>query len=262
MGLSIENITTQNDYVPANTFGQATPIIAGWYIVANAVAAVQLTTGIHGQPTKQEEVICPPGIYPIQSNQKNPITTIAFRSFVAGTPAQVVGAVFYPSDSFIQSGGAFDSQITPGGGIVPPTVPGTVLAYQELLAPVLVNNAALPGDVIVTLPSIALTGAQVINVEFWAPRVDSPGAAPNDAIGLVLLENGVVIANPWGIIQPSIAGAQRLPVKLERRLSGLAAGNYVYEVQATITAPGPGFVFAGVGGAADYAPAYGKVVQE
>lgn len=120
MGLSIENITTQDAYVPANTFGQGTPMVAGWFIVANAVAAVQLTTGVHGQPSKQEEVSCPPGIYPIQSNPKNPITTIAFRSFVAGSPAQVIGAVFYPSDSYIQSGGSFDAQITPGGGVTPP----------------------------------------------------------------------------------------------------------------------------------------------
>ncbi len=139
MGLSIDNITTQNDFVPANAFGQGTPIVAGWYIVANAVAGVRLTTGIHGQPSRQDEVICPPGVYPIQSNPKNPITTIEFRSFLAGTPAQVVGALFFPSDSFIQAGGAFDSQITPGGGVTPPgggvSIPRYTIAAFLALAP-------------------------------------------------------------------------------------------------------------------------------
>lgn len=196
MGISIENITTQNDYVPANTFGQGTPMVAGWFIVANAVCSVQLTTGLHGQPSKQEEVSCPPGIYPIQSNPKNPITTIAFRSFVAGTPAQIIGAVFYPADSFIQSGGSFDSQISSGGGVTPP---GSSLLTGEISAAGAITQGtgftvAHPGvgiyDITFTTPFSAAPAAFItpIDTNLRIPHLD-PAFQAAGSIRIVMLDS-------------------------------------------------------------------------
>lgn len=175
MSISIENITTQDAYVDANSFGQGTPIVQGWYIVANAVAGVQLTTGLHGQPARQEEVPCPPGIYPLQSNPKNPIQRIAFRSFVAGTPAQIIGALFYPADSFIQSGGSFDSQISSGGGVTPPG------AVAFVTGSVSAAGAVLRG----TGYTVAHPGAGLYTITFNAPFTQIPDTLVQLAGGAV-----------------------------------------------------------------------------
>lgn len=116
MPLAIPNTTTTDAYKDA-TFAGNDVFQSGYFTVANNPVSAQLIVGQRGQSIDYPEMFLPPGTYPIRSHPGRPISGIRFKSFTPGTPAQVFGTLFYPSDSLVEAASPFDAQVSPSGAV-------------------------------------------------------------------------------------------------------------------------------------------------
>lgn len=117
MALIIPNTTTQDAYDPSTTFAGSDVFAGGYFTVANNPVAVQLAVGELGQAAWQDEQYLPPATYPIVPGGRRPISGLRFRSFIAGTPAQVFGGLVYPGEPSIQAGTPYSATIAPSGAV-------------------------------------------------------------------------------------------------------------------------------------------------
>jgi hypothetical protein len=121
MPLSLGNTPTADAY-PAPGAGGAQLagsdiFTSGWFIVANNAVFAEYEFGNQGQLRTSGELYLAPGNYPLIASVENKLCGIRFRSAVAGTPAQVWGTLFYPTDPTLQSSSEFTAAVSPSGGI-------------------------------------------------------------------------------------------------------------------------------------------------
>lgn len=121
--LALPNTTTADSYPTsggASLGGQSGgPFVSGFLVVANAAVGVRYFYGLQGQAKPGDELFLSPGSYPLVSPPSNPLSGFECRSAVAGTPAQVWGALFAPNDPQISPGAEFTSRVTSGGVVTP-----------------------------------------------------------------------------------------------------------------------------------------------
>jgi hypothetical protein len=231
---------------------------SGYFVVANSAAFAQYQHGIQGQQDFSSDIFLPPATYPLVGSDSDPLGGIRFKSAVAGTPAQVFGVLYKKNESALLAGSEFGATVSTSGGITPPSGGGVELAYSQIIAQVPITDTTQPGDLIISTAAIVLSGSQVIMIEFFAPRVDSPGVVANRQTTLELYEDAILIADIWAANVPGGVDSIRIPVFLSLRRTP-AAGSHTYTVRGRVTA-GNAAVFCGNGGA-DFAPAFLRVVE-
>lgn len=117
MPLTIQNTTVQDAYSEPATFAGYDVFHDGWITVANNPVACQLALGRYGQAGWSDEIYLPPSTVPLRPGQRTPIAGIRFRNFIAGSPAQVFGSLFYPGEAGLGGGTPFDSVVSAGGAV-------------------------------------------------------------------------------------------------------------------------------------------------
>lgn len=137
MPIALPNTTTANDYPAPGTGGAQVGIgdvfASGFFVVANASVAAEFYHGAQGQQAASPEVYLAPGTYPLAAGVRDPLGGIRFRSAVAGTPAQVFGAFYYPGEASIQAGGQFTATIAPSGSVINPGTGAMQVIQDQLL---------------------------------------------------------------------------------------------------------------------------------
>lgn len=91
----------------------------GYFVVANAAVIATFYYGPNGLQQTSQEIFLVPSTYPLAASRKNPLGGIKFRNAVAGTPAQVFGALYYPNDVSLVAGGEYTPTVSAAGGVTP-----------------------------------------------------------------------------------------------------------------------------------------------
>lgn len=126
MPLPIPNTTVLDAYDESTTFAGNDVLADGFITVANNPVACQLALGKFGQAHWSDEIYLPPSTLPIRPGTRTPVAGIRFRNFVAGSPAQVFGTLFYPGEAGLGAGSPFDSTVSAAGGISPAVTGGRI----------------------------------------------------------------------------------------------------------------------------------------
>lgn len=117
MPFIIPNTTTQDDFVETTTFAFGDVFASGFITVANNPVALQMAHGPRGQADWGPALYVNPSTFPLQAGGIDPVAGIRFRSFIAGSPAQVFGALFYPGEAAVLAGTPFTQSIAASGAV-------------------------------------------------------------------------------------------------------------------------------------------------
>lgn len=224
MALVIPNTPTQNDYVASTTFAGTDVLAHGYFLVANAGVFARMLHGIHGQAGAGEEGFFPPGIYPLKGgNRPDPIAGIQFRSAVAGTPAQVSGVIYYPGEASIGQGTQFQSEVTGGGGVVPP-----VSGIEASTRIERTSDQAIPNNVLtaVIYESVRFDYGDLADLAAQPTRITIPAGAD----GRYVIVAGGVWAAPAGGGYFHFIRLNGATFVSETAYSGAFAGNISYSM--------------------------------
>lgn len=228
MPLIIPNTTTQDAYSDDVTFAGGDIFAGGYFTVANNPVAVQLAVGQFGQAHWQDEQYLPPATYPIVPGGRLPISGLRFRSFIAGSPAQVFGGLVYPGEPSVQAGTPYTSVVSAGGAVTPVATTGQEIVYTEQAADVVVNGTEPAPNTVVDTGSLSYDGSAII-IEFFCRSVATGALA--GAITLVSLWDAAVDLGRWGAVQSPAGAATITPFYLRRKLTP-AAGTHRYMARA------------------------------
>lgn len=115
----LPNTTTTDNYPTTGgaQVGAQDIFQSGFFIVANNPVFGRYLHGQRGQQDESPDIYMPPGTYPLQSGDRDPLGGIRFKSAVVGSPAQVFGVLFYPGEAQLISSAEFNASIAPGGGV-------------------------------------------------------------------------------------------------------------------------------------------------
>jgi microcystin-dependent protein len=129
--LTLDNIQTQDDFVPSLTLEQPTADTLT-YIIGNASVYAQFRSVSH-----RGEASAPWGasvLLPPSTNTVRNVAGVRFRSAVAGTPARVIAQLTSPQDPQIGAGTSFDRSIA-ASGAVGDVLTGTIFDYAGASPP-------------------------------------------------------------------------------------------------------------------------------
>lgn len=254
--LTIPNVATQDGFTERCTLGPVPSSEGVTFVVANAAALCQVAaTDAAGvvQGWGPELLITP------QSNTVQRCQGIRFRSAVPGVPAAIVATLFEPRDPILGGGTAFDSILSPSGGITPPGGV-TELAYNEFVAPVAIG-AVTEGtaNLVIAAASVNFDGTPVL-IDFFAPRVLTPTSA-DCVIDFVLRDDTAGVSlGLLGRVRSSVSAGlvvNEIAARLARRLTPVS-GARIYSVRAFVNGGG-GSVGAGPGAAGQIVPGYIRI---
>lgn len=129
--LAIPNTTTTALYTdvgaaqfPATEAGGSTPFVQGFAIIANAAVFVSVLKGRPGAVSWTQDTLIAPTTLPLtvdrlSKTEPQYIFGVRFRDGVAGTHAQVFGALFQAGELAFIPGSDFTSTVSAGGGYTP-----------------------------------------------------------------------------------------------------------------------------------------------
>lgn len=143
--------------------------------------------------------------------------------------------------------------------------PSAELAYQEFTAEVAVTAATeATANTVVTAPAVTFDGATPVFVEFDCGRLSTPAGVDAGIVVLLFDKIGAAAAASLGILtlgQIASGSGLHLPHGLVRsnKITPSAA-THIFSVRSYVT-NGTGYVVAGPGGPAAYAPGFIRVVK-
>jgi hypothetical protein len=133
------------------------------------------------------------------------------------------------------------------------------LAYTEFTAPVSVAvTTAATATTVVTASAVTFDGATEVEVEFFAPRADTPNVL--SCAHIFELYDGATDLGSLGSVLTPAAVPTGVPVRVSRVLTPSAAA-HTYSVRAWINAAGTGTVQAGVGGIGTLVPGFIRITK-
>jgi hypothetical protein len=141
--------------------------------------------------------------------------------------------------------------IAGGGGV-------TEVSYTEWTSDVAITaTTAATANTVVTAPAHSFDGSTLVIIEFYCPKLYSPGGATGRATFIELYQDGSDI----GQLGANYSGADSLnivPVMVRRRMTP-ASGSRTYSIRCFVTA-GTGHAEAGAGGAGNIMPGYIRIL--
>lgn len=249
---------------PTTDSGALTSFAAGYLFVANNSAQFSIRKGSNPPGDWTPYALVSPTLIPISTDRggrKTPDFIYGVKAIdaVAGTHAQVFGALFQPGEAGFVPSAQFGGTIATGGGFVPMPTVGQELAYAQVTAsvPVAATTEAT-ATVVVTAPAVTFDGTTVALVMFSAPQVAAPASG---SIVHVLYDNGVSIGQMAQLGNVAPAGLDAEP-PFERSVRfAPGAGTHVFSWRAFVSA-GNGVIVAGAGtGVGVRFPAFLRVTQ-
>lgn len=142
-----------------------------------------------------------------------------------------------------------------------PLPPGHEYDYAQGTATVNVTGTTETGaTTIVTGNAVTYDGTAIVNIEFYAPSVNTPSNAAGDGVRVWLFEDGVSIGR-LGFLATPAAAVLSSPMHVGRRMTP-SAGSHTYSVRAHVnTTTGTPSVVAQSGGTALYMPFYIRITK-
>lgn len=89
----------------------------GFFVVANQAVFCQYFHGANAQQDNSSDIYLPPGTYPLQGTDKDPLGGIKFKSANIGKPAQVFGVFYYPDEAQLLASAEFTANVSPNGSV-------------------------------------------------------------------------------------------------------------------------------------------------